>query len=119
MHAYRDQYAQLFHDGRNVILIAISVDPADTLAAWARHDDVRGRGRLVAPHRRAPRVEQYGERQRVLREMTLDRSRRLVHPDADGEEPHCAAVARVGRLERRLERLAQRTPRRPELEHHR
>ncbi len=38
MHAYRDQYAQLFHDGRNVVLIAISVDPADTLAAWA-HDD--------------------------------------------------------------------------------
>ena len=38
MHAYRDQYAQLFHDGRNVVLIAISVDLADTLAAWA-HDD--------------------------------------------------------------------------------
>lgn len=38
MHAYRDQYAQLFHDGRNVVLLAISVDPADTLAAWA-HDD--------------------------------------------------------------------------------
>ena len=39
MHAYRDQYAQLFHDGRNVVLIAISVDPADTLAAWARDDE--------------------------------------------------------------------------------
>ena len=38
MHAYRDQYAQLFHDGRNVVLLAISVDPVDTLAAWA-HDD--------------------------------------------------------------------------------
>src|SRR5438105_15769315 len=39
MHAYRDQYAQLFHDGRNVVLIAISVDPADTLGAWARDDE--------------------------------------------------------------------------------
>lgn len=39
MHAYRDQYAQLFHDGRNVVLIAISVDPVDTLAAWARDDE--------------------------------------------------------------------------------
>lgn len=39
MHAYRDQYAQLFHDGRSVVLIAISVDPADTLAAWARDDE--------------------------------------------------------------------------------
>src|SRR5438105_3967723 len=39
MHAYRDQYAQLFHDGRNVVLIAISLDLADTLAAWARDDE--------------------------------------------------------------------------------
>src|SRR5207248_11513682 len=39
MHAYRDQYAQLFHDGRNVVLIAISVVPAETLAAWARDDE--------------------------------------------------------------------------------
>ena len=39
MHAYRDQYAQLFHDGRNVVLLAISVDPVDTLAAWARDDE--------------------------------------------------------------------------------
>ncbi len=38
MHAYRDQYAQLFKDGQNVVLIAISADPVDTLAAWA-HDD--------------------------------------------------------------------------------
>jgi peroxiredoxin len=38
MHAYRDQYAQLFNDGQNVVLIAISVDPIDALAAWA-HDD--------------------------------------------------------------------------------
>jgi len=38
MHAYRDQYAQLFNDGQDVVLIAISTDPADTLAAWARDD---------------------------------------------------------------------------------
>ncbi len=38
MHAYRDQYAHLFHDGRNVVLLAVSADPVDTLAAWA-HDD--------------------------------------------------------------------------------
>ena len=38
MHAYRDQYATLFKDGRNVVLIAISTDPVDTLAAGA-HDD--------------------------------------------------------------------------------
>ena len=38
MHAYRDQYAQLFKDGQDVVLIAISTDPVDTLAAWARDD---------------------------------------------------------------------------------
>lgn len=38
MHAYRDQYAQLFKNGNNVVLIAISADPVDTLAAWARDD---------------------------------------------------------------------------------
>jgi peroxiredoxin len=38
MHAYRDQYATLFRDGQNVVLIAISADPVDTLAAWARDD---------------------------------------------------------------------------------
>jgi peroxiredoxin len=39
MHAYRDQYAQLFNLGQNVVLIAISTDPATELAAWARDDD--------------------------------------------------------------------------------
>ncbi len=38
MHAYRDQYAQLFNDGQDVVLVAISADPVDTLAAWARDD---------------------------------------------------------------------------------
>jgi peroxiredoxin len=36
MEAYRDQYATLFNGGRNVVAIAISVDPDTTLASWAR-----------------------------------------------------------------------------------
>ena len=36
MNAYRDQYAQLFKDGRNVVLIGISVDADTALASWAR-----------------------------------------------------------------------------------
>ena len=36
MNAYRDQYAQLFRTGKNVILIAISADPDTMQAAWAR-----------------------------------------------------------------------------------
>ena len=35
MEAYRDQYAQLFHGGRGVVLIAISADPTDDLVSWA------------------------------------------------------------------------------------
>lgn len=38
MHAYRDQYAQVFNGGRGVVLIAISADPIDALQSWA-HDD--------------------------------------------------------------------------------
>ncbi len=39
MDAYRDQYATLFHNGRNVTVIGISVDPDTTLANWAREAD--------------------------------------------------------------------------------
>ena len=39
MHAYRDQYAELLNGGRDVVLIAISADPAPTLAAWAKDDE--------------------------------------------------------------------------------
>ena len=38
MHANRDQYAQIFNHGQNVILIAISADPIDALASWAKDD---------------------------------------------------------------------------------
>jgi peroxiredoxin Q/BCP len=36
MNAYRDQYAQVFKNGRNVVLIAISADTDTALASWAR-----------------------------------------------------------------------------------
>ncbi len=39
MTAYRDQYASVFKGGRNVVLIAISSDPPDALASWARDED--------------------------------------------------------------------------------
>ena len=39
MHAYRDQYAQIFNGGRDVVLIAISADPIEELASWARDDE--------------------------------------------------------------------------------
>jgi len=39
MEAYRDQYATLFNNGRNVVVIGVSVDADTTLAAWARESD--------------------------------------------------------------------------------
>ena len=36
MEAYRDQYAKLFNNGRNVIVLGISVDADTMLSAWAR-----------------------------------------------------------------------------------
>jgi len=39
MEAYRDQYATLFHNGRKVAVIGISVDADTTQASWARDED--------------------------------------------------------------------------------
>jgi peroxiredoxin Q/BCP len=39
MNAYRDQYAQLFRNGRDVVVIAISTDSAGALASWARDSE--------------------------------------------------------------------------------
>ena len=39
MRAYRDQYASLFHDGQNVVLIGISTDSAEDLRSWAKDED--------------------------------------------------------------------------------
>ncbi len=39
MHAYRDQYAQIFNDGKGVVVIGISADPVDALASWMHDDD--------------------------------------------------------------------------------
>ncbi len=39
MQAYRDQYASLFNDGLNVVLIGISNDPADLHQRWLQEDD--------------------------------------------------------------------------------
>ena len=36
MDAYRDQYATLFNNGHNLVLVAVSVDSAAALASWAK-----------------------------------------------------------------------------------
>jgi len=39
MRAYRDQYASLFRNGRDIVLIAISVDSAQEQFEWARDEE--------------------------------------------------------------------------------
>ena len=38
MHAYRDKYQEVFGGGKDVILIAVSADTPEDLAAWAKDD---------------------------------------------------------------------------------
>ncbi|MDP2956906.1 MAG: redoxin domain-containing protein [Longimicrobiales bacterium] len=39
MTAYRDQYASLFNEGRNVTVIGISNDPIEALGSWLKDAD--------------------------------------------------------------------------------
>jgi len=39
MNAYRDQYATLFHNGTDVVLLAVSTDAPEDLASWAKDAD--------------------------------------------------------------------------------
>ncbi len=39
MKAYRDQYARLFRDGQNVVLLGISNESPEALASWAKDED--------------------------------------------------------------------------------
>ncbi len=39
MRAYRDQYAELFNEGRNVVVVGISNDSPEEGASWLRDED--------------------------------------------------------------------------------
>ncbi|MDH3296901.1 MAG: peroxiredoxin family protein [Gemmatimonadota bacterium] len=39
MEAYRDQYAQLFRGGRDIVLLAVSTDSPEAQQSWARDAD--------------------------------------------------------------------------------
>ena len=39
MRAYRDQYAELFNEGRNVVVMGISNDAPEELASWLKDED--------------------------------------------------------------------------------
>ena len=39
MKAYRDQYASVFNEGRNVVLVGISNDSPEELGSWLKDED--------------------------------------------------------------------------------
>jgi peroxiredoxin len=75
MHAYRDQYAQVFNGGRNVVLIAISTDSIGALASWARDDEFPF---LMASDEGARVGRMYGA---FARENLTNRNLFVVGPD--------------------------------------
>jgi peroxiredoxin len=76
MHAYRDQYAQLFNNGQNVVLIAISADPVDALHTWARDDQFQF---LMASDSELSAARAYGATS--TRGPTTNRNLFVVGPD--------------------------------------
>ena len=76
MHAYRDQYAQIFNNGQDVVLIAISTDPVDALASWAKDDQFQF---LMASDDGAKVGTQYGAVS--SRPNTTNRNLFVVGPD--------------------------------------
>jgi peroxiredoxin len=76
MHAYRDQYAQLFNNGQNVVLIALSADSIDALHTWARDDQFQF---LMASDAGLTVARQYGALS--TRGTTANRNLFVVGPD--------------------------------------
>jgi peroxiredoxin len=76
MHAYRDQYAQIFNDGKGVVVIGISADSADALASWMHDDDFQY---LMASDKELTVAKQYGALS--TRGASTNRNLFVVGPD--------------------------------------
>ena len=68
MTAYRDQYASLFNEGRNVVVVGISNDSPEELGSWLKDEDfpflflsdAEHRGRHLRGVRRRKARQQHG-----------------------------------------------------------
>ena len=84
MHAYRDQYAQIFNNGQDVVLIAISDDPIEDLHSWAKDDQFQF---LMASDKDLAVAKAYGS---FNAERTRVSSRNLFVVGPDGRIAHRA-----------------------------
>lgn len=89
MHAYRDQYAQIFNDGQDVVLIAISTDDIEELASWAHDDDFQF---LMASDRELQAGEAYGAVANRVGPNLTNRNLFVIGPD--GRIAHTATPFR-------------------------
>ena len=78
MHAYRDQYAQIFNNGQDVVLIAISTDDIEDLASWAHDDDFQF---LMASDKDLEAADQYGAVANRLGPNLTNRNLFVIGPD--------------------------------------
>ncbi len=89
MHAYRDQYAQLFNLGQDVVLIAISTNDIEDLASWAHDDDFPF---LMASDGDLAAAEKYGAVANRLGPNLTNRNLFVIGPD--GRIAHTATPFR-------------------------
>jgi peroxiredoxin len=81
MRAYRDQYASLFNEGRNVVLIGISNDSPEELASWLKDEDFP----FVFASDAANDGATYTEFGGGLRDNNMVESRTVIVVGPDGE----------------------------------
>ena len=90
MHAYRDQYAQMFRNGRDIVLIAISTDAAQAQFEWARDDEFPF---LFASDEESEVGRLYGAWQTMRSGGTID-NRSVFVVNVEGVIEHVAAPFR-------------------------
>ena len=77
MHAYRDQYAQIFNAGQDVVLIGISGDPVEDQASWMKDDQFQF---LMASDAEGVAAKAYGS-YNSERERVSSRNAFVIGPD--------------------------------------
>lgn len=88
MEAYRDQYATIFNNGHNVVVLGISVDPDTTLVNWLAESDFP----IVAMSDADAKVSRMYQ---AHNEQSKTNSRHLYVIDKDGRVTYKAIPFRV------------------------
>lgn len=98
MRAYRDQYNEIFNNGRNVVVIAISTDPLQALQSWAADEDFPVIFASDTARNVAALYGAYGEGNRASRNLyVVDPSGRVAYRALPFNEVDPEAYAALGR----------------------